>query len=269
MIKQNKNILNIDNYNVKLDNTDKILQEYTILLNEYLIHIIKHLVIKDNIHYLFVINRGFDLFKNIFIILLHYTKNLELVVHHLRKSYLYYTEFIGQVGEDSNSFLQLNSKDACLFVYKKTIYEINEDFKKKHELNDKEKKVFFNLKEKIYIITKIIKIICKNNIDGDNNFLKNDKEKYVKNIKNFMTKIVNELKKNKKEEKYEIIFLFIDYIEDKKIEIEKKQTLIYHFIKKTIISDIKMKKIYKLSLNDDEYIKLTPIKFINKLFRRE
>ena len=151
MIKQNKNILNIDNYNVKLDNTDKILQEYTILLNEYLIHIIKHLVIKDNIHYLFVINRGFDLFKNIFIILLHYTKNLELVVHHLRKSYLYYTEFIGQVGEDSNSFLQLNSKDACLFVYKKTIYEINEDFKKKHELNDKEKKVFFNLKEKIYI----------------------------------------------------------------------------------------------------------------------
>jgi|TARA_B100000795_G_C22748478_1_gene418342 hypothetical protein len=267
MNKQNKNILNINNYNSKLENNELIMQEYNVLINEYLSHISKQLLIKDNIHYLFVINRGIDLLKNIFIILLHYTKNLELVIHHLRKSYLYYTEFIGQVGEDSNSFLQLNSKDACLFVYKKTIYDINEDFKKKYELTEDEKKQFFNLKENIYLYTQIIKIFCKNYIDGDNIFLKDERDIYIKTLNNFMIKILNILKKIKKEN-YEIIHLFIDYIECKNFLLERKQTLIYHFIKKMIVSDINIGKIYKLAVDDENYVLLTPIKFINKLFRK-
>lgn len=267
MNKQNKNILNINNYNSKLENNELIMQEYNVLLNEYLSHISKQLLIKDNIHYLFVINRGIDLLKNIFIILLHYTKNLELVIHHLRKSYLYYTEFIGQVGEDSNSFLQLNSKDACLFVYKKTIYDINEEFKKKYELTEDEKKQFFNLKENIYLYTQIIKIFCKNYIDGDNIFLKDERDIYIKTLNNFMIKILNILKKIKKEN-YEIIHLFIDYIECKNFLLERKQTLIYHFIKKMIVSDINIGKIYKLAVDDENYVLLTPIKFINKLFRK-
>ena len=267
MNKQNKNILNINNYNSKLENNELIMQEYNVLINEYLSHISKQLLIKDNIHYLFVINRGIDLLKNIFIILLHYTKNLELVIHHLRKSYLYYTEFIGQVGEDSNSFLQLNSKDACLFVYKKTIYDINEEFKKKYELTEDEKKQFFNLKENIYLYTQIIKIFCKNYIDGDNIFLKDERDMYIKTLNNFMIKILNILKKIKKEN-YEIIHLFIDYIECKNFLLERKQTLIYHFIKKMIVSDINIGKIYKLAVDDENYVLLTPIKFINKLFRK-
>lgn len=267
MNKQNKNILNINNYNSKLENNELIMQEYNVLINEYLSHISKQLLIKDNIHYLFVINRGIDLLKNIFIILLHYTKNLELVIHHLRKSYLYYTEFIGQVGEDSNSFLQLNSKDACLFVYKKTIYDINEEFKKKYELTEDEKKQFFNLKENIYLYTQIIKIFCKNYIDGDNIFLKDERDIYIKTLNNFMIKILNILKKIKKEN-YEIIHLFIDYIECKNFLLERKQTLIYHFIKKMIVSDINIGKIYKLAVDDENYVLLTPIKFINKLFRK-
>ena len=76
----NKNILNVNNYNTELDNEDQILKEYNLLLNEYLMHITKQLIIKDNIHYLFVINRGYDLLKNIFVMLLHYSKNLELVI---------------------------------------------------------------------------------------------------------------------------------------------------------------------------------------------
>ena len=69
-------------------------------------------------------------------------KNINLVSFHLRKSYLYYAEFIGQIGEDSNSYLQLNSKDACLFVYKKTIYDINEEFKKRFEDDDRKETDF-------------------------------------------------------------------------------------------------------------------------------
>ena len=260
----NKNILDVNNYNTDLNNEDIILKEYNILLNEYLSHIIKQLIIKDNIHYLFVINRGFDLFKNIFVMLLHYSKNLDLVIHHLRKSYLYYTEFIGQVGEDSNSFLQLNSKDACLFVYKKTIYEINEEFKKKYELTENEKILFFNFIERIYIYTQIIKTVFKYNISDNNVFLTDDREKYIKNIKNYMNKILKMLMKLENKEKYEIIHLFIEYIGEKNILLERKQSIIYHFIKKISSVNIDKKKIYKLTIDDAS----TPVKFINKLFRK-
>ena len=41
-----------------------------------------------------------------------------------KKTLRYYIEFMGQLGEDGNTFLQLNSKDAVLFVYTKTIFEI-------------------------------------------------------------------------------------------------------------------------------------------------
>ena len=56
-----------------------------------------------------------------------YTKNIELTMFHSKKALYYYIEFIGQISDVSvhHSYLQLNSKDATLFVYKKTIYDIN------------------------------------------------------------------------------------------------------------------------------------------------
>jgi hypothetical protein len=261
------NIVNVNNYNLKLDTSCNVIIVYNQLLNEYLSHIINHLVIKGNIHYLFVIDRGFDLFKNIFILLLHYTKNLELVAHHIRKSYLYYTEFIAQVGEDSNSFLQLNSKDACLFVYKKTVYDIDNNFKKKYEMSENEKKLFFVLKENIYLFTKIIKFFCKKNVNSVNNFVIN-KDITFKNIKQYMIKISLEINKLKSVSNYEKINNFIDYVNIKEFDCEKNYYLIYHFIKKINITDISDIKVYSLILDDKNYVDLTPIKFINRLFRK-
>ena len=70
-----------------------------------------------------------------------YTKNIELAIYHSKRAYIYYVEFIGQIGDDKNSYLQLNSKDATLFVYKKTLFEINNDFRKNFELNNEDKTV--------------------------------------------------------------------------------------------------------------------------------
>ena len=72
--------------------------------------------------------------KHIFNTLILYTKNLELTTYH-KKAYLFYVEFIGQIGEDNNKGLQLNSKDATLSVYKKTIFEINNDFRQSYITN--------------------------------------------------------------------------------------------------------------------------------------
>ena len=69
--------------------------------------------------------------KNVMNVLFLYTRNTELIYKHLNKSFLYYIEFIEQIGEEGNSFLQLSSKDAMLFVYKKTIFDINIEYKKR------------------------------------------------------------------------------------------------------------------------------------------
>ena len=67
--------------------------------------------------------------------LLLYTKNLELTLYHTQKSIIYYIEFISQIGEDTNNLLQLNSKDATLFIFKKTIFEVNEETRKNYKEN--------------------------------------------------------------------------------------------------------------------------------------
>jgi hypothetical protein len=80
--------------------------------------------------------------KNVFYIfnfLLLYTKNLELTIYHTQKAILYFIEFIGQIGDDSHSFLKLNTKDASLFIYKKTIFEVNNDFRKSYEESEETK----------------------------------------------------------------------------------------------------------------------------------
>jgi len=78
-----------------------------------------------------------------FKILLMYTKNLELTIYQCKKALYYYIEFIGQISDVSlhHSYLQLNSKDATLFVYKKTIYDINNIYRKKFTLDDNEQEL--------------------------------------------------------------------------------------------------------------------------------
>ena len=126
-----KTINNSDNYNSVIDEPlGFIFRTYTALIREYLLFCIDNVYIQKQKYLKYVLIRGIETLQNVFNILLLYTKNLELVNYHCQKSYYYYVEFIGQIGDDNHSFLQLNSKDATLFVYKKTIFEINNDFKK-------------------------------------------------------------------------------------------------------------------------------------------
>ena len=60
----------------------------------------------------------------------YYTKNLDLTFYHTQKAYFFYIEFIEQIYDDNVTFLRLSSRDALMFVYKKTIFDINNDHKK-------------------------------------------------------------------------------------------------------------------------------------------
>ena len=63
---------------------------------------------------------------------------MSFTYYHCEKGIYYFTEFISQI-ENENSFLKLSSIDAIIFVYKKTIYNINKKLSvadRKNWLND-------------------------------------------------------------------------------------------------------------------------------------
>ena len=97
-----------------------------------------------------------------------YTKNIDLTIYHCKKGYLYYSEFISQIGEDSHSYLKLNSKDATLFVYKKTIYDINNNYKKTYIINENEKKIFSLINNVVDIYEKLFISLKKINFNDIN-----------------------------------------------------------------------------------------------------
>lgn len=133
-------ISDIDNYRSKLEPSllKTYATRYTNLVCDFLLYAAENIVIRNSRYYAFVVQRGLETLRHIFRILLLYTRNVDLTVHHCKKAYYYYVEFIGQIGDDSHSYLQLNSKDATLFVYKKTIYEISTAHRTKFSLASEE-----------------------------------------------------------------------------------------------------------------------------------
>ena len=135
---------NIENYNKTItDNEDEIYSKYTNIIIQYLLLGIEKIK-NQNVEYVkYILIKGVFTISYVFKMLLMYTCNLQLTYHHCQKSYSYYIEFIGQIGDDAVTYLQLNSKDAALFVYKKTIFDILEEVKKKYtevDVNDKKNK---------------------------------------------------------------------------------------------------------------------------------
>ena len=127
-------ISNTDNYNqdFEFSDTKTYVGRYVELINEYMLYVVENMIIQDDAYLSFLIQRGVETIMHCFKFLLMYTKNLELTIYQCKKALYYYIEFIGQISDVSlhHSYLQLNSKDATLFVYKKTIYDINNIYRK-------------------------------------------------------------------------------------------------------------------------------------------
>lgn len=121
---------NFNDPNIYLDfestsmTTVSIVGNYIKLLETFHLLFNKNIVTKK-IHYTdFIYKQGMKCLNHIFILLLHYTNNVPFTYYHCEKGIYYFTEFISQI-ENENSFLKLSSIDAIIFVYKKTIYNIN------------------------------------------------------------------------------------------------------------------------------------------------
>lgn len=143
----NYSLHNSENYKKTIDcKTGLITKKYGDLLIEYVSFIYENIKFKNNNFTQFIIIRGVDTITSVFLSLLYSTKNIDLTYFHCQKSFYFYVEFISQISDDEKTFLQLTSRDASTYVYKKTIFDINNEFKKQNELLTDE------FKEKLNII---------------------------------------------------------------------------------------------------------------------
>ena len=251
---------NSENYNKELSETSlDVFIKYINLINEYIIQCCENLYVKNINYNRYIIKKGIETLSHIFNILLLYTMNLELTYHHCQKCLFYYIEFIGQTSGENN-FLQLTLKDSALFVYKKTIFEINNDHKNSFVISEKD-----NLKvEMINYLIKIYNGLLYLLIDK-HNFSIDNKSSILKEISNNIQKITNRIvnlffttkdKENKDLsiiEQLKVIDYFIECIKNKEIEINFF-IFIDNFIKKLSKSNLSFDKINKLttSLNGEK-----------------
>ena len=130
----NYSLYNNENYKTDLEyEIGEITDKLSELLIDYLKFIIENIKLKHSNFSKFIIIRGLDTILTIFNYMLFYTKNLDVTYFHCQKAFYFYVEFVGQISEDEKMFLQLSSRDATTYVYKKTIYEISNEFKKNNE----------------------------------------------------------------------------------------------------------------------------------------
>ena len=254
------NIFNTENYlqkEILSENKTDICILYINLILEYIKYVYEVVKIKNKNYYYFIVNRGILCIEHIFKFLLLYTRNVTLIEYHIKKTYLYYIEFVGQISEDNNSYLQLTSKDAMLFVYKKTIFDINTDFKKKEFFSSGAKK-------------DIMKI---------SNFMKNVNMVYYYFFKNFgkYDKIYDKLKKilykysklymKKNMDIANIIDLFILNLIN--FDLDSNYTCNYlrlfvNKLNKSKFDIVKMKS--KIESSEEKIKNISDVKYVNYLF---
>ena len=204
-------LYNVDNYRSVIQNTPyEILTKFTEVLIEYMRLIAEKINIKNKQYYIFIFERGIETLIHIFSMIFYYTKNLELTFYHSQKAYYFYIEFIEQISDDNITFLQLSSRDALMFVYKKTIFEINNDHKKSNiYLTDEERKIIsYNSNMPIY--KKIVSFIL---YHKDFNY--GNKLEYINSACDKIQRLSVSLNRCIKKEG---LYLFIDLLQNKMVE---------------------------------------------------
>jgi len=260
---------NIDNYKAQLtNNSSEIFVKYLDLISEYLAQCVEVLYIRNDGYYKYIIMQGINTISHVFKILLLYTNNLELTYYHCQKSFYYYVEFIGQIGDDNHSFLQLNSKDASLFVYKKTIFNINNEYRKEFASMVDVNVVTNNIEYLIRIYNKMIFYII-----TDHEFVSDDRESMMNDINNGLVKSRQHLLNlalcgsiETYQTKLQQILQFIENIHKNDTSCIQYVDIFTRKLRKQNISDMSLKN--KL-MNSEQITKLesmTALKYVNWLF---
>ena len=130
----NYSLRNSENYKKELESEiSDVVEKISHLFVDYFKFITDNIKLKKTNFSRFIITRGLDTITNVLNCILLYTKNLDVMYFHCQKAFYFYVEFVGQISEDEKMILQLTSRDATTYVYKKTIFELNNDIRKNNE----------------------------------------------------------------------------------------------------------------------------------------
>ena len=247
-------INNTDNYNMSCNiDLRNIINKYMEYINNFF------LLIKDNTYFKqysyskYLIINGIQTVNHILNMLIIYTKNIDLTFHHIERSFIYYVEFINQIMINNGS-LNLNSKDASIFIYKKILYDID-DLNKKNMVFDIEQDTRFgDLLELIGLYNNILYSYIDNFSNVNNINLTN----YVYDI-NYISYINKNFSKLNYNRLIENMPFFIDIINilKEKIQTDKIFKIIQYLSINNNVNLQNMKLIKINTLTSDEINKLS------------
>lgn len=274
---ETNSLKNCDNYKPTLINSSvEIYSKYIGIIQEYIIQSVGKICIRDDTYYKYVICQGIDAISHVFKMILLHTKNLPIAYYHCQTSFYYYIEFMEQLGENTNSFLKLSSKDATLFVYKKTIFEIDTELVKhgivKHSIVKHSKSSTNTIMNNVEVLVHTYNSLLKNVIT-DFDFKQTDKHGIVNKIDQSLSKFSQNILNvsiSLTEEEYNEKLNILDEFYKMLSASQESNAIIYLEIlaRKLKTSNINYDDIYSNLLSDNNDTKLTtltPIKYINWL----
>ncbi len=158
-------------------------KSYCNLINFYISYSIENMNIKDtDIFY-----TGINVVHHIFRIMILYTKNLELSFYNTQQSIYYYVEYISQITDrEDNIFFNLSIKDAVIYVYTRTIFEIRKQYVKKESETDNT--ILSNFKNFSHNYLTLVNIVSKYLFDLSNDEIK----KHISDIYLLFMKVDND-----------------------------------------------------------------------------
>jgi hypothetical protein len=248
-------LYNTNNYKPYITNSlQEIITKFSDIIIEYMRFISEKIKIKNKKHYIFIFERGIETLMHVFTMIFYYTKNLELTVYHSQKAFYFYIEFIEQISDDNITFLQLSSRDAVMFVYKKTIYDLNNDHKKLMPvLTYDENQIIQTMNSYMNIYKKIAHFIIHMDFNFDN------KLEYINSASNKVHALSFLINKNKIKRPYdECINLFtkllINELGHNQNELSNFFVILEDFVKRIQTKKKALEEIYIITKINDYYL---------------
>ena len=138
------------------------------------------LFVRNNKLFAFYILKGYDMLITIFSIIMYQTKNMDIAFYKCQKASHLYIEYIEQISDEQNIYLNLTSRDALLYVYKQTIFDELDLNKTCDPLDKNSHHMIF---ESIYAYTgiykKILEIYLKSLVSNNSKLVDNNNSKSI------------------------------------------------------------------------------------------
>jgi hypothetical protein len=164
---------------LKKEYINEYVSKYVVIITEFILYNSSKKHYRTLEYNQYVTYQGIQTLFHIYHQLLMHTKNIDLVSYHVQKAYYYYIEFISQINKEQHSFLQFNIKDAIMFIYKKTIFNLDKQLTSTLSTSETDEYILRNLYEVtnkinhlLMYVTDIIRINSnQDNENSDNNMI--------------------------------------------------------------------------------------------------